>query len=48
MTDNANTQATTRAGKGGVIPPADKQFGKPGGNKQGRGFWKKKTLHASN
>ena len=41
MTDNANTQATPRAGKGGVIPPADKQFGKPGGNKQGRGFWKK-------
>ena len=41
MKDNAKTQATTRAGKGGVIPPADKQFGKPGGNKQGRGFWKK-------
>lgn len=38
---NANTQATPRAGKGGVVPPADKQFGKPNGNKQGRGFWKK-------
>lgn len=41
MKDNANTQATPKAGKGGVIPPADKQFGKPGGNPQGRGFWKK-------
>lgn len=36
---NANTQA--KAGKGGIVPPVDKQFGKPGGNKQGRGFWKK-------
>lgn len=36
---NANTQA--RAGKGGVIPPVERQFGKENGNKQGRGFWKK-------
>lgn len=41
MKDNANTQATPKAGKGGVVPPADKQFGKPNGNPQGRGFWKK-------
>lgn len=36
---NANTQA--RAGKGGVIPPKERQFGQPNGNPRGRGFWKK-------
>lgn len=39
MSKNANTQA--KAGKGGVVPPKDRQFGQPGGNPQGRGFWKK-------
>lgn len=36
---DANTQA--KAGRGGVVPPVDRQFGKPNGNPQGRGFWKK-------
>ena len=40
MTDNAKTQAI-KAGKGGVIPPVDKQFGKPNGNPRGHGFFKK-------
>jgi len=39
------TKAKTQAGRvspiTGVAPPVDKQFGKPNGNKQGRGFWKK-------
>lgn len=38
---NANTQASKKAGKGGVVPPKSRQFGQPGGNKQGHGFWKK-------
>lgn len=36
----ANSQAV-KSPLTGVAPPADKQFGKPNGNKQGRGFWKK-------
>lgn len=36
----AKTQAR-KAGNNGNYPPADKQFGKPNGNKQGRGFFKK-------
>lgn len=39
---NASTQAIVgKAGKGGVIPPVERQFGKPNGNKRGNGFWKK-------
>lgn len=40
------TKAKTQAGvspRSGVAPPTDKQFGKEGGNKQGRGFWKKEN-----
>lgn len=40
MTNSANTQAGASP-LNGVVPPKDKQFGKPNGNKQGRGFWKK-------
>lgn len=36
---NAREQAI--AGKGGVVPPADKQFGKPNGNPRHNGSWKK-------
>lgn len=36
----ANSQAV-KSPLTGVAPPADKQFGKPNGNKQGHGFWKK-------
>lgn len=36
----AKTQAR-KAGNNGNYPPADKQFGKPDGNKQGHGFFKK-------
>lgn len=39
MENNANTQA--KAGRGGVIPPVERRFGQPNGNKRGRGFWKK-------
>ena len=38
--DLAKTQAR-KAGNNGNYPPADKQFGKPNGNKQGHGFFKK-------
>ena len=38
----AKTQASNiRPGKGGVIPPVERRFGQPNGNKQGRGFWKR-------
>lgn len=40
MTNLANTQAE-KAGKNGVVPPKERRFGQPNGNKQGRGFWKK-------
>ena len=36
----AKTQAR-KAGNNGNYPPVDKQFGKPNGNKQGHGFFKK-------
>lgn len=38
---NAKTQAIKGAGKGGIVPPKERRFGQPNGNKQGRGFWKK-------
>lgn len=39
MTD-PNTQGR-RTGNGGMMPPKERQFGQPNGNKQGRGFWRK-------
>lgn len=42
MKSHANTQAQ-KAGNGGTIPPKERQFGQPNGNKQGRGFWKKEA-----
>lgn len=41
-TNHARTQAQ-KAGNGGTIPPKERQFGQPNGNKQGRGFWKKEA-----
>lgn len=38
--NNATKQAK-RAGRGGVVPPADKQFGKPHGNPRHNGAWRK-------
>ena len=38
---NATKQANVKAGRGGVIPPVDKQFGKPNGNPRHNGAWKK-------
>lgn len=32
-----------RAGRGGTIPPKERQFGQPNGNKRGHGFWKKES-----
>lgn len=40
MADKPNTQGR-RTGNGGMMPPKERQFGQPNGNKQGRGFWKK-------
>ena len=39
--ENATEQATPKPGKGGVVPPTSKQFGKPGGNPRHNGAWKK-------
>ena len=42
-TTNPTKQANVKAGRGGVIPPTDKQFGKPGGNPRHNGAWKKEN-----
>lgn len=39
--NNATKQANVKAGRGGVIPPVDKQFGRPNGNPRHSGAWKK-------
>lgn len=31
----------SKAGRGGVVPPVDKQFGQPNGNPRHNGAWKK-------
>lgn len=36
-TNNATEQATIKAGKGGVIPPKNRQFGQPNGNPRNNG-----------
>lgn len=41
MKDNATEQATPKAGKGGVVPPKNRQFGQPNGNPRHNGAWKK-------
>ena len=41
MVDNATKQASVKAGRGGIIPPKDKQFGQPNGNPRHNGSWKK-------
>lgn len=41
MKDNATEQATSKAGKGGVVPPKNRQFGQPNGNPRHNGAWKK-------
>lgn len=41
MTNNAIKQANVKAGRGGVVPPADKRFGQPNGNPRHNGAWKK-------
>lgn len=41
VTNNATKQANVKAGRGGVIPPVDKQFGQPNGNPRHNGAWKK-------
>lgn len=40
-TNNATKQANVKAGRGGIIPPVDKQFGQPNGNPRHNGAWKK-------
>ena len=39
--NNATKQANVKAGRGGVVPPVDKQFGQPNGNPRHNGAWKK-------
>lgn len=39
MADKAKTQAKGVSPISGVAPPKNRQFGQPGGNKRGRGFW---------
>lgn len=39
--ENATKQANIKAGKGGVIPPVERQFGKPNGNPRHNGAWRK-------
>lgn len=41
VSNNATKQANVKAGRGGVVPPVDKQFGKPNGNPRHNGAWKK-------
>lgn len=38
---NATKVAKVKAGRGGVVPPADKQFGQPNGNPRHNGAWRK-------
>ena len=40
MNTNATAQAP-RAGRGGTIPPKERQFGQPNGNPRNPGGWKK-------
>lgn len=39
--NNAIKQANVKAGRGGIVPPVDKQFGKPNGNPRHNGSWRK-------
>lgn len=39
--NNATKQAHVKAGNGGIIPPANRQFGQPNGNPRHNGAWKK-------
>lgn len=39
--NNATEQATVRAGRGGVVPPKERQFGQPNGNPRHNGSWRK-------
>lgn len=43
MADNATEQAKPKAGKGGVVPPKERQFGQPNGNPRHNGAWKKES-----
>ena len=38
---NATAQAIPGAGRGGVIPPKNRQFGQPNGNPRNPGGWKR-------
>lgn len=40
-TNNATKQANVKAGRGGIVPPVDKQFGQPNGNPRHNGAWNK-------
>lgn len=38
---NATKLAQVKAGNGGIVPPANRQFGQPNGNPRHNGAWKK-------
>lgn len=40
-TNNPTKQANVKAGRGGVVPPVERQFGQPNGNPRHNGAWKK-------
>ena len=39
--NNATKQANVKAGRGGIVPPVERQFGQPNGNPRHNGEWKK-------
>ena len=39
--ENATKQAKVKGGRGGTIPPVERQFGRPNGNPRHNGAWKK-------
>lgn len=41
MTNNATKQGNVKAGRGGIVPPKEHQFGQPNGNPRHNGAWKK-------
>lgn len=41
MSNNATKQGQVKGGRGGTIPPKERQFGQPNGNPRHNGAWKK-------
>lgn len=41
MNNDATKQGNVKPGRGGIIPPKERQFGQPNGNPRHNGAWKK-------